>query len=199
MLGHRIVTKQTAASGALCTQMMVCERRYNRRETYLALLLNRSIGGLAVMASPQGTVTFLSHSSLSVLCLQVILKARDSLTRLIGLPSTCTRDSPLIVIDLISSVTLTERRAGGVDIEEVARDNPTALITESVDHHRGLYRDQALRIVNAIGFSPAVHNSVLLYISLVRCTILILLYIAQTWRTISWRTCTNKFVHSSYL
>jgi succinyl-CoA synthetase beta subunit len=80
---------------------MVCERRYNRRETYLALLLNRSIGGLAVMASAHG----------------------------------------------------------GVDIEEVARDNPSALITESVDNRRGLDRDQALRIVNAIGFSPAAHSS----------------------------------------
>ena len=114
MLGHRIVTKQTAASGALCSQMMVCERRYNRRETYLALLLNRSIGGLAVMASPQGTAMFFSHSSQPVLCLRVYLKVRDSLTRLIRLPSTFTRDSLLIVInhliDLISPLTLTERR-----------------------------------------------------------------------------------------
>ena len=84
-----------------------------------------------------------------------------------------------------------ERRAGGVDIEEVARDNPTALITESVDNRRGLDRDQALRIVNAIGFSPAVHNSVLVYIVTYYCSDLRLIYPSLVVLIL--------IVHSSYL
>ncbi len=54
MLGHRIVTPQTGASGAPCSELMVCERRYSRRELYVALLLNRTVGGPAIVASSQG-------------------------------------------------------------------------------------------------------------------------------------------------
>ena len=50
--------------------------------------------------------------------------------------------------------------SGGVDIEMVAREHPNAIITEPIDSRRGLDREQALRIVNAVGFSPAAHNTV---------------------------------------
>lgn len=43
---------------------------------------------------------------------------------------------------------------GGVNIEEVARDNPDAVLKEPIDIVTGLKRDQALAVVKRLGFSP---------------------------------------------
>lgn len=42
---------------------------------------------------------------------------------------------------------------GGMDIEAVAHDNPSAIITEPVDIHAGLSLEQAKRVAERIGFS----------------------------------------------
>ena len=41
---------------------------------------------------------------------------------------------------------------GGMSIEDVARDNPEALITEPVDIEEGMTDEIALRVVKTIGF-----------------------------------------------
>lgn len=43
---------------------------------------------------------------------------------------------------------------GGVNIEEVAAENPSAIIKEPVDIQSGITRDQAVYVAKEMGFSP---------------------------------------------
>jgi len=43
---------------------------------------------------------------------------------------------------------------GGMDIETVAAENPSAIITHSVDIHKGLLHKDAVELAKKIGFSP---------------------------------------------
>jgi len=54
MLQHNLVTKQTGAKGKPVNQVYICERKYLRKEMYLAMLMDRSKGGPAIVVSPQG-------------------------------------------------------------------------------------------------------------------------------------------------
>ncbi len=53
MLGHRIFTKQTGATGKPCSIVYVAERKYLRREFYLAFLMDRDSQGPMLVASSQ--------------------------------------------------------------------------------------------------------------------------------------------------
>jgi succinyl-CoA synthetase beta subunit len=54
MLGNHLVTKQTAAEGALVSQVMVAESVDITTEKYVAFVMDRAMGGPACIASPQG-------------------------------------------------------------------------------------------------------------------------------------------------
>eukprot|EP00013_Stygamoeba_regulata_P022685 CAMPEP_0177659974 /NCGR_PEP_ID=MMETSP0447-20121125/17749_1 /TAXON_ID=0 /ORGANISM="Stygamoeba regulata, Strain BSH-02190019" /LENGTH=424 /DNA_ID=CAMNT_0019164921 /DNA_START=10 /DNA_END=1284 /DNA_ORIENTATION=+ len=54
MLGHRLVTKQTTADGVMVSKLMIAESVDIVRETYFAILLDRSFGGPVMVASPRG-------------------------------------------------------------------------------------------------------------------------------------------------
>ncbi|CAH8442991.1 unnamed protein product [Heterobilharzia americana] len=97
MLGHRIFTAQTGDSGQLCNVLLACERKYSRREHYLAIVLDRSSGGPVVIGCEQG----------------------------------------------------------GVNIEDVARENPSALIKIPVDINKGLDKKDALYMAHKLGFAHA--------------------------------------------
>ncbi|XP_042897695.1 succinate--CoA ligase [ADP-forming] subunit beta, mitochondrial [Parasteatoda tepidariorum] len=43
---------------------------------------------------------------------------------------------------------------GGVNIEDVARDNPSAIIKEPIDITKGLSTDQAMKVAKYLGFKP---------------------------------------------
>ena len=42
MIGKKLFTKQTGEKGRICNQVLVCERRYPRREYYFAITMERS-------------------------------------------------------------------------------------------------------------------------------------------------------------
>lgn len=44
---------------------------------------------------------------------------------------------------------------GGMSIEDVAQENPTAILKEPVDIFAGLTRQQAVSMAGEMGFSPA--------------------------------------------
>lgn len=44
MLGSKIFTKQTGASGKLCDEVMVCKRLFTRREFYFSITMDRHTG-----------------------------------------------------------------------------------------------------------------------------------------------------------
>ncbi|WAR26683.1 SUCB2-like protein, partial [Mya arenaria] len=54
MVGHRLVTKQTPPNGVLVKKVMVAEALDIARETYLAILLDRSYSGPVIVGSSQG-------------------------------------------------------------------------------------------------------------------------------------------------
>lgn len=54
MIGHKLVTKQTGAAGRLCSSVYICERKFARREFYLAILMDRASQGPVIVSSSQG-------------------------------------------------------------------------------------------------------------------------------------------------
>ncbi|KAJ1856536.1 succinate--CoA ligase beta chain [Coemansia sp. RSA 2703] len=56
MIGHKIFTKQTGASGKECNKVFIVERKYVRREYYFAILMDRATKGPVIVASSQGGV-----------------------------------------------------------------------------------------------------------------------------------------------
>ncbi|KAL6855010.1 succinate--CoA ligase beta chain [Amphichorda felina] len=56
MIGHKLVTKQTGAAGRLCSSVYICERKFARREFYLAILMDRATQTPVIVSSSQGGV-----------------------------------------------------------------------------------------------------------------------------------------------
>ncbi|EER28332.1 Succinate--CoA ligase [ADP-forming] subunit beta, mitochondrial [Coccidioides posadasii str. Silveira] len=54
MIGHKLVTKQTGARGRICNAVYICERKYARREFYLAVLMDRASQSPVIVSSSQG-------------------------------------------------------------------------------------------------------------------------------------------------
>lgn len=54
MIGHNLITKQTGARGRLCNAVYICERKFARREFYLAILMDRASQSPVIVASSQG-------------------------------------------------------------------------------------------------------------------------------------------------
>jgi len=95
MLGDYLVTKQTGEKGRICNAVMITERKYQRREYYFTVMLERAFAGPVIIASTQG----------------------------------------------------------GMNIEEVAEENPEAIIKEPVDIVKGLTREQALGLADKLGLT----------------------------------------------
>eukprot|EP01116_Phalansterium_solitarium_P006347 TRINITY_DN18646_c0_g1_i1.p1 TRINITY_DN18646_c0_g1~~TRINITY_DN18646_c0_g1_i1.p1 ORF type:complete len:449 (-),score=149.36 TRINITY_DN18646_c0_g1_i1:909-2255(-) len=56
MLGQTLVTKQTGPEGKVVTKLLVARRHFIRRETYLAMMLDRASQGPVIIASRKGGV-----------------------------------------------------------------------------------------------------------------------------------------------
>jgi len=56
MIGDYLITKQTGAEGRICNSVMVTERKYTRKEYYLAFTNERSFAGPVLVASTEGGV-----------------------------------------------------------------------------------------------------------------------------------------------
>ncbi|KAK2734867.1 Succinate--CoA ligase [ADP-forming] subunit beta, mitochondrial [Myotisia sp. PD_48] len=54
MIGHKLITKQTGAQGRLCNAVYICERKFARREFYLAILMDRQSQSPVIVSSSQG-------------------------------------------------------------------------------------------------------------------------------------------------
>lgn len=60
-----------------------------------------------------------------------------------------------ILMDRVTSgPVLVASSQGGMDIEAVAADNPSAILKHNVDIHQGLLREDALELAKKVGFSP---------------------------------------------
>ncbi|QIW95380.1 hypothetical protein AMS68_000898 [Peltaster fructicola] len=54
MIGHKLITKQTGAKGRQCDSVYIVERKFARREFYLAVLMDRATQAPVIVASSQG-------------------------------------------------------------------------------------------------------------------------------------------------
>ncbi|RMD43001.1 hypothetical protein DV735_g2084, partial [Chaetothyriales sp. CBS 134920] len=54
MIGHKLITKQTGAKGRICNSVYIVERKFARREFYLAILMDRSTQSPVIVSSSQG-------------------------------------------------------------------------------------------------------------------------------------------------
>ncbi|CAG2161748.1 unnamed protein product [Oppiella nova] len=54
MLGHTLVTAQTGEKGIKCSEVMIVERVFPRREYYFTLMMERAFNGPVIIASSQG-------------------------------------------------------------------------------------------------------------------------------------------------
>ncbi|CAN9162963.1 unnamed protein product, partial [Alternaria alternata] len=45
MIGHKLITKQTGAAGRLCNSIFIVDRKFARREFYLAIIMDRASQG----------------------------------------------------------------------------------------------------------------------------------------------------------
>ena len=54
MIGHKLITKQTGARGRPCNAVLICERKFARREFYLAILMDRQQQCPIIVSSSQG-------------------------------------------------------------------------------------------------------------------------------------------------
>lgn len=54
MIGHKLITKQTGERGRICNSVFIVERKFARREFYLAVLMDRATQGPVIVASSQG-------------------------------------------------------------------------------------------------------------------------------------------------
>ncbi|XP_074160834.1 succinate--CoA ligase [ADP-forming] subunit beta, mitochondrial [Sminthopsis crassicaudata] len=94
MIGKKLFTKQTGEKGRICNNVLVCERRYPRREYYFAITMERTFQGPVLIGSSQG----------------------------------------------------------GVNIEDVAAENPEAIFKEPIDIMEGIKMEQAVRLARNMGF-----------------------------------------------
>lgn len=54
MIGHKLITKQTGERGRICNSVYIVERKFARREFYLAILMDRGSQAPVIVASSQG-------------------------------------------------------------------------------------------------------------------------------------------------
>ena len=54
MIGHKLITKQTGERGRICNSVFIVERKFARREFYLAILMDRQSQSPVIVASSQG-------------------------------------------------------------------------------------------------------------------------------------------------
>merc|ERR1711953_651618 len=56
MIGDFLITKQTGAEGGICNSVMITERKYTRKEYYIAFMNERAFNGPVIIASSEGGV-----------------------------------------------------------------------------------------------------------------------------------------------
>merc|ERR1711884_360335 len=56
MIGDCLITKQTGSDGRICNSVMITERKYTRKEFYIAFMNERSFNGPVCIASSEGGV-----------------------------------------------------------------------------------------------------------------------------------------------
>eukprot|EP01126_Amoeba_proteus_P064381 TRINITY_DN900_c0_g3_i3.p1 TRINITY_DN900_c0_g3~~TRINITY_DN900_c0_g3_i3.p1 ORF type:complete len:330 (-),score=70.20 TRINITY_DN900_c0_g3_i3:116-1105(-) len=74
MIGNNLITAQTGPNGIPVSKVLVCERKYIRRESYFSITMDRESGGPVILGSAEGGVNIeiLAHKSPEKIIREVI-------------------------------------------------------------------------------------------------------------------------------
>ena len=111
LTGDYLITKQTGAEGRICNSVMITERKYTRKEYYLAFMNERAFA----------VRVFLKQCY----CIELVIPPCPKSTR-------CS-----IFHFLLKGPVLIASSEGGVNIEDVAASNPDAIIKVPIDIKEG--------------------------------------------------------------
>lgn len=132
MIGHKLITKQTGPRGRICNSVYIVERKFARREFYLAILMDRQTQSPVIVASSQGGMdieTVAKESPDAIITTPVHIKTgvTDEMARTIanelGFSEQCIEDAKDVIQKLYK--VFTERDATQIEI------NP---LSETSDH-----------------------------------------------------------------
>jgi len=132
MIGHKLITKQTGAKGRICNSVYIVERKFARREFYLAILMDRQSQAPIIIASSQGgmdieTVAKENPDAIITTKVDIHKGVTDEMARSIaseiGFSEQCIEDAARTIQKLYQ--VFTERDATQIEI------NP---LSETTDH-----------------------------------------------------------------
>nr|CAD7575814.1 unnamed protein product [Timema californicum] len=165
MIGQYLVTKQTGEEGRICCRVLVSERKVPKQEFYFSVMLERSFGlsrrgagcearrkrGQVGSSAEEGSCVKISGRGVRCEAQwkrgQVGSSAEEgSGARLGGRGVRCEArrkrgQGPVLIAS----------SQGGINIEEVAAENPDAIIYEPIDISTGISKEQALKIADQVG------------------------------------------------
>ncbi|MBZ3889471.1 Succinyl-CoA ligase [GDP-forming] subunit beta, mitochondrial [Sciurus carolinensis] len=151
MIGYNLATKQTSKEGVKVNKVMVAEALDISRETYLAILMDRSCNGPVLVGSPQGGVDIeeVAASNPELIFKVMVAEALD-----------ISRETYLAILmdRSCNGPVLVGSPQGGVDIEEVAASNPELIFKEQIDIFEGIKDSQAQRMAENLGFVGPLRN-----------------------------------------
>src|SRR5271154_4310362 len=133
MIGHKLITKQTGARGRICNSVYLVERKFARREFYLAILMDRGSQSPVIVASSQGgmdieTVAKETPEAIVTTTIDINTGVTDEIARNIatelGFSEQCIEDAKSTVQKLYK--VFMEKDATQIEI------NP---LSETSDHH----------------------------------------------------------------
>ncbi|GAM33286.1 succinate-CoA ligase beta subunit [Talaromyces pinophilus] len=132
MIGHKLITKQTGAAGRLCNAVYIVERKFARREFYLAILMDRQTQSPVIVSSSQGgmdieTVAKETPDAIRTTPIDINIGVTDDIARSIatdlGFSAQCVEDAKTTIQNLYK--VFLEKDATQIEI------NP---LTETSDH-----------------------------------------------------------------
>ncbi|RAO73776.1 uncharacterized protein BHQ10_009788 [Talaromyces amestolkiae] len=132
MIGHKLITKQTGAAGRLCNAVYIVERKFARREFYLAILMDRQTQSPVIVSSSQGgmdieTVAKETPDAIRTTPIDINTGVTDEIARSIatdlGFSAQCVEDAKTAIQNLYK--VFLEKDATQIEI------NP---LTETSDH-----------------------------------------------------------------
>ena len=132
MIGHKLITKQTGAAGRLCNAVYIVERKFARREFYLAILMDRQTQSPVIVSSSQGgmdieTVAKETPDAIRTTPIDINTGVTDDIARSIatalGFSAQCVEDAKTAIQNLYK--VFLEKDATQIEI------NP---LTETSDH-----------------------------------------------------------------
>lgn len=130
MIGNKLITKQTGARGRVCNSVYICERKFARREFYLAILMDRQRQSPVIVASSQGGMdieTVAKESPEAIITTPIDIKvgvtdeiAHNIATEL-GFSSQCVEDAKTTIKNLYK--VFTEKDATQIEINPLSETN----------------------------------------------------------------------------